>query len=149
MKSADYARNLLRLAEDDFNAVEIGLEHGAPLNTVCFHLQQTVEKLLKAVIVTRNLEYPLTHDLEELLDWAAKDCSELAGFRKALAGFATYSVQIRYDPSLYPSPEEAQAAFETTKKIREVVHVGCPRKLSRETTWLLATSNESEQRWNC
>jgi HEPN domain-containing protein len=126
MKSADYARDLLRLAEYDFKTAEIGLEHGAPLNTVCFHLQQTVEKLLKAVIVTPNLEYPLTHDLENLLDLAAKECPELTGFRKALAGFATYAVEIRYDPSLYPSPEETQAAMQTTKRIREVVRAWLP-----------------------
>jgi len=29
----------------------IGLEHDAPLDTVCFHIQQTAEKLLKALLV--------------------------------------------------------------------------------------------------
>jgi len=126
MKSTEYAQELTRKAEHDFKAAQIGLEHDAPLDTVCFHLQQTVEKLLKAVIVTRNLEYPLTHNLVPLLNMAAQECPGLEDFRKALAGFAPYAVGMRYIVELYPSSEEAQAAFETTKKIRDVVHGWLP-----------------------
>ena len=46
MTSIDYARTLILKAENDLKSAEIGLEHGAPLDTVCFHLQQTVEKTL-------------------------------------------------------------------------------------------------------
>jgi HEPN domain-containing protein len=126
MKSVDHARELVSKAEHDWKAAEIGLKHGAPLDTVCFHLQQTVEKLLKSVPACRDIEYPLTHDLDELLNVAAKECPALAPFRDALKGFAAYAVGMRYISSLYPSPEEAQAAFQTTKKIREVVHAWLP-----------------------
>lgn len=126
MKSVDYARNLVRLAEDDFRTAEIGLEHGAPLNAVCFHLQQTVEKLLKSVPACRDIEYPLTHDLDDLLNLAAKECPALGRFRDSLRGFATYAVEMRYVVSLYPGPEEVQAALQTTKQIREVVHSWLP-----------------------
>lgn len=47
MKSnLDFARALALKAENDFKAAQIGLDHGAPLDTICFHLQQTAEKLL-------------------------------------------------------------------------------------------------------
>ena len=34
---------------------------------VCFHAQQAAEKSIKAVLLLRRIEFPLTHDLEELL----------------------------------------------------------------------------------
>ncbi len=80
MKSVEYARELTLKAEHDFKAAEIGLAHGAPLDTVCFHLQQAVGKLLKAVIVSRNLEYPLTHHLRPVLNMVAEERPELEGF---------------------------------------------------------------------
>jgi len=126
MKDTDYARSLLIKAEHDLSLAEIGLEHGAPLDTVCFHLQQAVEKLLKSVLACQNVDYPLTHNLVLLVNLAAKECPALAEFRHALAGFLDYAVRMRYDAALYPEPEEAQAAMQTTKKIREVVHGWLP-----------------------
>lgn len=126
MKGADYARSLVIKAEHDLSLAEIGLEHGAPLDTVCFHLQQAVEKLLKSVLACRNIDYPLTHDLDLLVELAAKECPALAEFHHAMAAFLDYAVRMRYDAALYPEPEEAQAALQTTKKIREVVHGWLP-----------------------
>ena len=40
MKSnLDFARGLALKAEDDLLTAEMGIEHGAPLETVCFHLR--------------------------------------------------------------------------------------------------------------
>ena len=44
------ARALLLKADSDWKTATIGLEHGAPLDAVCFHLQQTAERLLKALL---------------------------------------------------------------------------------------------------
>jgi HEPN domain-containing protein len=35
--------------------------------TIAFHYQQAAEKLLKALLAERNVDYPLTHDVERLL----------------------------------------------------------------------------------
>jgi len=34
---------------------------------VCFHAQQAAEKSIKAVLLFQGVEFPLTHDIEELL----------------------------------------------------------------------------------
>ena len=39
----EYARGLARIAEHDWRSASIGLAHDAPLDTVCFHLQQAAE----------------------------------------------------------------------------------------------------------
>ena len=53
MKShLDHAKALLLKAEHDYKSAEIGTEHDAPLDTVAFHLQQTAEKLIKALLAS-------------------------------------------------------------------------------------------------
>jgi HEPN domain-containing protein len=37
---------------------------------VCFHAQQAAEKSIKAVLLFKGVEFPLTHDIEELLEIA-------------------------------------------------------------------------------
>jgi HEPN domain-containing protein len=37
---------------------------------VCFHAQQAAEKSIKAAMLFRGIEFPLTHDIEELLEIA-------------------------------------------------------------------------------
>ncbi|MBI5281279.1 MAG: HEPN domain-containing protein [Candidatus Solibacter usitatus] len=59
---ADPARQLARKAVNDLAAVRIGLEHITPLETVCIHIRQAVEKPLKAMLTSRRIDYPFTHD---------------------------------------------------------------------------------------
>lgn len=49
------------------------------LDAVAFHIQQAAEKLLKALLASRSIEYPRTHDLEALLDLALPDFAILTG----------------------------------------------------------------------
>ncbi len=82
MKNIDHARGLVTKADHDLKIARIGLEHeDAPLDTICFHLQQVVEKLLKAALTSKDIEYPMTHDLVRLADLASKQFPELAAFR--------------------------------------------------------------------
>jgi hypothetical protein len=46
MKSGpEFSRELIEKAENDIAAASIGIQHGAPLDTVCFHLQQAVDEV--------------------------------------------------------------------------------------------------------
>lgn len=96
------------------------------MDTICFHIQQTAEKLLKALLVWRNVDYPLTHDLGDLLDLAVPQSSRLEGFRKSLPGYTEFAIAMRYDDALYPSREEAIEAFETVGRLRSIVHSPLP-----------------------
>jgi len=97
-KHVEEAGALLSKAEHDLRAAEIGLEHGAPLDTVCFHLQQTAEKLLKTALAWKGISYPLTHDLLALAEQACGPFPALAEFGKALADLTPYAVRARYEP---------------------------------------------------
>ncbi|MBW1960508.1 MAG: HEPN domain-containing protein [Deltaproteobacteria bacterium] len=40
--------------------------------TVCFHAQQCAEKYLKAFLTFKNIDFPKTHDIGELLALVSK-----------------------------------------------------------------------------
>jgi HEPN domain-containing protein len=62
---------------------------------VCFHAQQAAEKAIKAVLLSREVEFPLTHDLEELLEIAEGHMQLPERVREA--GLLTpYAVETRY-----------------------------------------------------
>jgi HEPN domain-containing protein len=129
MKSElDLARAMASKADSDLRMAEIGIEHDAPLDAVAFHLQQTAEKLLKALLASRGVEYPRTHDVEALLDLALTDFSGLNEFRERLLGLNAYAVEMRYDAALYPDREEVLAALETVRDLRREIFQVLPEE---------------------
>jgi HEPN domain-containing protein len=58
-KPADLAAQLLAKAANDLAAARIGLEHEAPLDTVCFHVQQAAEKAFQEVRRMQEALLPL------------------------------------------------------------------------------------------
>jgi len=110
MKSspADLARQLWRKAGNDLSAAAIGLEHGAPVDTVCFHIQQAAEKLLKACLAAKDVEYPFSHELRELLERAIPHYPSLDEFRATLPAYTEFAVRLRYDDLHWITEGEAQ-----------------------------------------
>ena len=60
------AENDLLSITNNFNATDI------PVDVCCFHAQQAAEKYMKAYLVSKNLSFPKTHDLEALLRLCAQ-----------------------------------------------------------------------------
>ena len=68
MSPPDMPWQLLALAEKDYRAALILARAEVPeKDTAGFHLQQTVEKSLKAWLAAKGIDYPRTHDLSLLL----------------------------------------------------------------------------------
>jgi HEPN domain-containing protein len=61
-----------------------------------FHVQQAVEKALKAWLALRGERYPLTHDLPRLFSLLRQCGAEVAAFQD-LDRFTPYAVQARYE----------------------------------------------------
>ncbi|MCH8120256.1 MAG: HEPN domain-containing protein [Planctomycetes bacterium] len=79
----DETRELVRQwkekAQNDWTAVGILLaSEQCPAETVCFHCQQFVEKLLKAFLTQYDIESPKTHDLRRLIQLAESYVPELS-----------------------------------------------------------------------
>lgn len=91
----------LRHAQSDLNLAQLARSRPDVLaEQICFHAQQAAEKALKAVLLHRGVSFPLTHDIEELLELA--EHGELAiPSEVARSGSLTpYAVETRYPGSL-------------------------------------------------
>src|SRR5436309_7942642 len=87
---------------------------------VCFHLQQCVEKYLKARLEEGAIAFPKTHDLERLLELIVTIEPMWESFRPAMAAITDYAVEARY-PGRAVSPADARTLLRETTRIRNVV----------------------------
>jgi len=101
-------------AESDLNLARLAKDHEEILpEQVCFHAQQAAEKALKAVLLDRKIEFPLIHDIEELLEIATQG-GLLVPPDVADAGMLTpYAVEARY-----PGSEEEITPSQVDEAIR-------------------------------
>ena len=118
MKSpVDLAAQLVRKSRNDLAAARIGLAHGAPVDTVCFHVQQAAEKLLKAALAAQRLDYPYTHELRELMELALPHYPALAELADDIAEYTEFAVRLRYDDLPWVTREEAATALAQVEKL--------------------------------
>lgn len=119
MKSpTDLAAILFLKGDHDLETAGQVLGAGRPLDTACFHLQQAVEKHLKAFLALANIEYPHTHDLDELFDLCAGLTDALEPLRAQFSAFAPYAVQLRYYDVVSPNVGEVRAGLESVLALR-------------------------------
>lgn len=84
-------------AESDWTAVEIlRASNRCPADAVCFHSQQFVEKLLKALLTRHGVEAPKTHDVRRLIQVAEPFAPELSRFSDASDVLTVHGVETRY-----------------------------------------------------
>ena len=119
----ELVRQWLDKAEKDFGlAKHLVLENKPYFEASCFHAQQAAEKYLKALLVWHQVEFPKTHDLDEILDLVATIDSPLAESLRDVITLTPYGVEIRY-PGDFPdtTPEDAKTAVELAGKVRDAV----------------------------
>lgn len=111
-------------AENDFKTGKDEMATSDPAtDTVCFHMQQCVEKYLKAFLIFSNKEIRKTHDIGELIYMCIEVDPEFKKLFNAEADELTkYAVEIRYPDDLYfPPIEEARESIEITAKAKGFV----------------------------
>ena len=119
----EYIENWLKKAENDLKIVKHELELSEDETVkdgACFHCQQAVEKYLKAYLIFHKVDFPRTHNIEYLLEQAAKidadfdeiDVDELSDF----------GVDIRYPDSFYiPQMDEVNFYYDLALRIKNLV----------------------------
>jgi len=97
-RQLELAEALLRKAADDLAmARRLEGDTASPDWGIGFHVQQAVEKALKAVLCARSIEYPRTHSITVLLDLLAEHSLSVPVAREALVILTPYGVLFRYD----------------------------------------------------
>ncbi len=95
MSDPKCARVMLEAARRDLVTL-LDMSTRVPDESFGFHVQQAVEKALKAWLAALGRKYPLTHNLYDL--FALLDEEGLAmGFYRPLSPFTPYAVEFRYE----------------------------------------------------
>ncbi len=127
MADIEQAGSLLRMAHKDFNAL-VGMQ-GSELfadEIFGFHVQQAVEKTLKAwLCISGDASYPMTHELARLFTLLENQGAAIEPFW-SLVQYTMFAVQARYEEGVADMDEPIDRAEE----IRHVsALLGCVEKL--------------------
>lgn len=96
MSDPKCARVLIEAAERDLAALRGMMDEQVFADEVAgFHAQQAAEKLLKAWLALLGEQYPVTHNLAQLLDALQPHEFEAVGYRDLIA-LNPYAVRLRY-----------------------------------------------------
>lgn len=124
----------LRLADRDIKAFDILKEEpGAHISIVCFHAQQAVEKSLKAVLFSHQIEFKRIHDLVKLARLLGDHGIMLPVMEDQLRRLNPFAVALRYD-----DVEVALVSLEETASL-----VADIRRWAEEQVSAAAESEES------
>ena len=127
-EQAEIAKQWLAKAESDLLNADNNLKaENVPYDTVCFHCQQAAEKMLKAYLVARGKEYPISHDLLLILERIMSLDPRAEKLRDALVLLIPYAVEVRYpDDYSMPSAEDTRQARQAVQEVRHWLKEKCP-----------------------
>lgn len=107
------------------NDLKIGIDEMMTENpatdAICFHMQQCVEKYLKAFLILNGKEISKTHNIGVVIEV----CSEIDSKFKELFELdadklTRYAVEFRYPAEiLFPSIEETKKSVKIAKNVKE------------------------------
>lgn len=83
--------------------------------------------MLKALLASRAVSYPLTHDLRALLNLAVNEFPDLERFREHLIALNPYAVEMRYD-LIEPDRDEIVIALTRVEEFRLAVLDNIPEE---------------------
>ena len=121
----ELAERWLSFAEEDLQVAQLSLNEEI-YNQACFHAQQCVEKLLKALIADVDEVPPKTHKLTDLLEIIPENV--LPEYRKDMRHLDRFYIPTRYPDALpgslpegLPNKDDAEAAVETAIQLVSTV----------------------------
>lgn len=121
--SDDYIEKWIIKAVNDFKVAEHELKQSGDdmvTDAICFHCQQAVEKLLKAYLISKNIDFGKTHNLEFLLEKCLKLDPDFKNLDVGNLSF--YAVEIRYPDEFYmPSVAEAKECYSIASKAKDLL----------------------------
>lgn len=106
-------------AQEDLRIAKKGKILHFRREALCFHAQQAAEKAIKAVLLSRLVPFPRSHQLQDLFDLLPADLLPSADIRKA-AALSVYAQSGRYPLNFEDVTEkEYQEAVKQAEKIVE------------------------------
>lgn len=125
--SADSSSDWISYADNDLRAAHVLMGVKNPLIGVAlYHIEQAVEKALKAYLIASKVTFGLTHDLKPLLASCAKIDSSFEQFTSDVKLISPYATKSRYPNKSYtpPSVDEVEELIQKAESIVNFVHEG-------------------------
>jgi HEPN domain-containing protein len=108
-------------AEEDYLLALSAIKRKSPLTYgATFHAQQCIEKFIKALLSSRQVKFPHTHDLAALGTLCQRHGIVLPISDDNLELLSAYAVEARY-PGTLPSNDEAREAIQVARTLRRFV----------------------------
>ena len=99
------AEDWFRYAKSDLELARIEKPEGVLLENLCFHAQQAAEKILKAVLIFLEIDFPRTHNIRTLLDLLPEGVDVPQEVEES-AILTDYAVESRYPRNSEPVDDE-------------------------------------------
>ncbi len=111
----------IQKAEEDYNSAKWLQQSPSPVhNSICFHVQQCIEKYLKAWLQEANVPAPRTHNLEELLELIVPTLPTWRVWQPDFKIITAYAVESRY-PGDSATADNTEHAMHICDEVRQVV----------------------------
>jgi len=112
-------REWVEKANGDYNVAgrELNVPENPNYDAICFHAQQCVEKLMKAVLILHGNTPRKTHDLVELDRSLGLVCEEWDWSLAELRFLSLSAVTFRY-PGDFADSDDAHRAFDICTRMR-------------------------------
>ena len=119
MKQLEQARILLAKAlEDERAAAALAGDKEIGNAIIGFHCQQAAEKLLKALLSARSVEFRHTHNLSALIGVLEQSGYAFSDDLRAVEALTRFAVEFRYDLFEEHTSFDRQAALELIRRLR-------------------------------
>ena len=113
---------LLIKAEKDLKAAtNLLLLSDSPEEAIVFHLQQMVEKLLKAALIFYKLDYSFTHDLIFLIETLEPKDKTFSQYYDLAEKLGPFAVLARYEEGIEIDIPTINTLLPTTLLLREYI----------------------------
>lgn len=121
MDRAELVAEWFRFAFMDLDNAKYLFEtrHPAPLEIICYHCQQAVEKYLKGVIIAFGEEPEKTHDLSKLVTVLQKFTAVPADFRQIALRLTLYGVRTRYPFAIAVDEAQTKAVVTHAEAVKQ------------------------------
>ena len=88
-----------------------------PREIICFHCQQSIEKMLKGLLIFLGQPLQKTHDLTMLINFLPDDFTMPHDYQKICAKLTVYATATRYPSEYRLTEEEVDSAIRDTAKV--------------------------------
>ncbi|MDR3012885.1 MAG: HEPN domain-containing protein [Chitinispirillales bacterium] len=125
----------IKFAQNDYEAAVILSERfRPPIEAVCYHCQQSAEKILKAYVIAQTGKREKTHNLELVLNECLPYSTDFSALINNCLDLNPYLSLARYPSTIEPTAHHMKQAIKdageilefTKAKLKEIGYEYCP-----------------------